>query len=116
MNCQPLAPLTAWLAMSALLPTLVCFNVCAGLSQAEQVYLDQLLLREQRQSIATLNLLKSPPKSATLSHMQELLAKFNSLMSFGDAKRLLSGIARSKVKSFAAQAKALDVSEFQDIS
>jgi len=90
-------------------------RVCAGLSQAEQVYLDQLLLREQRQSIATLNLLKSPPKSATLSHMQELLAKFNSLMSFGDAKRLLSGIARSKVKSFAAQAKALDVSEFQDI-
>ena len=36
-------------------------------------------------------------------------------MSFGDAKRLLSGIASSKVKSFAAQAKALDISEFQDL-
>lgn len=90
-------------------------QVCAGLSQTEQVYLDQLLLGEPQQSIATLKLLKSPPKSATLSHMQELLAKFNSLMSFGDAKRLVSVIARSKVKSNAFQAKALDLSEFQDI-
>ncbi|MBR8841076.1 MAG: Tn3 family transposase, partial [Stigonema ocellatum SAG 48.90 = DSM 106950] len=90
-------------------------RVCAGLSQTELAYLDQLILPESQQSIATLNLLKSPPKSATLSHMQELLAKFNQLMSFGDAKRLLSGIVSSKVKSFAAQAKALDISEFQDI-
>ncbi len=90
-------------------------RVGAGLSQTEQGYLDGLLLRESQQSVATLKLLKSPPKSATLSHMQELLAKFDQLMSFGDAERLLSGIAKSKVKSFAAQAKSLDISEFQDI-
>lgn len=90
-------------------------RVGAGLSQTEKGYLDGLLLRESQQSVATLKLLKSPPKSATLSHMQELLAKFDQLMSFGDAERLLSGIAKSKVKSFAAQAKALDISEFQDI-
>lgn len=90
-------------------------RVGAGLSQTEQGYLDGLLLRESQQSVATLKLLKSPPKSATLSHRQELLAKFDQLMSFGDAERLLSGIAKSKVKSFAAQAKALDISEFQDI-
>lgn len=36
-------------------------------------------------------------------------------MSSGDAKRLLLGIALTKVKSNAFQAKALDISEFQDI-
>jgi hypothetical protein len=90
-------------------------RVCAGLSQIEQAYLDRLILSESKESVATLNLLKSPPKSATLSHMQELQAKFNQLMSFGDAQRLLSCISIGKVKSFAAQAKALDISEFQDI-
>lgn len=90
-------------------------RVLAGLSDAEQAYLDQLLLPESSESQATLNLLKAPPKSATLSHMEALQSKFNFLMSFGNAKRLLSGIAPIKVKSFAAQAKALDISEFQDI-
>lgn len=90
-------------------------RVSASLSPTEQVYLDRLLVKETDESVATLNLLKSPPKSATLSHMQQLQAKFNSLMSFGDAKRLLSAIAPTKIKSWAAQAKALDISEFQDI-
>ena len=64
---------------------------------------------------ATLNLLKAPAKSATLSHMQQLQIKFDQLMSFGDAQRLLVDIAPSKVKSFAAQAKVLDVTELGDV-
>lgn len=90
-------------------------GVSAGLSQTEQTFLDRLLIKESDESVATLALLKSPPKSATLSHMQQLQAKFNSLMSFGDAKQLLSAIAPSKIKSWAAQAKALDISEFREI-
>jgi hypothetical protein len=35
-------------------------------------------------------------------------------MSFGDAKRLLSQVAPTKVKHLASQAKALDISELQD--
>ena len=90
-------------------------RVEAGLSTAILASLDQLLLPESSESQATLNLLKAPPKSATFSHMEQLQTKFDQLMSFGDAKRLLSGIAPTKVKSFAAQAKALDISEFHDI-
>ncbi|MDV2997801.1 MAG: Tn3 family transposase TnXo19 [Chroococcidiopsis sp. SAG 2025] len=90
-------------------------RVSAGLSQTEQAYLDRLIAKESDTASATLNLLKSPPKSATLSHMQQLQAKFNSLMSFGDAKRLISAIAPAKITSWAAIAKALDISEFQDI-
>ncbi len=77
-------------------------RVSAGLSQTEQAYLDRLIAKESDTASATLNLLKSQPKSATLSHMQQLQAKFNSLMSFGDAKRLISAIASAKITSWAA--------------
>lgn len=87
-----------------------------GLSSTEMVYLDQLLLLDIDESIATLNLLKSPPKSATFKGMKQLLAKFDALMSFGNAKRLLSCIALTKIRYFAAQARALDVSELRDIN
>ena len=90
-------------------------RVSDNLSTSERTYLDQLLLGATSQTQATLNLLKAPAKSATLSHMQQLQVKFDQLMSFGDAQRLLVGIAPSKVKSFAAQAKVLDVTELGDV-
>jgi TnpA family transposase len=90
-------------------------RVSQGLSNEEQAYLDQLLVGETSESIATLNLLKSSPKSAKLSYIKQLQTKFDSLMTFGDAKRLLTSITPAKVKYLAAQARALDISEFQDI-
>ncbi len=90
-------------------------QVSKGLSEAERTYLDQLLLPTTSESQATLNLLKAPAKRATLSHMQQLQTKFDQLMAFGDAKRLLERIVLSKIKSFAAQAKALDIAELNDV-
>jgi TnpA family transposase len=91
-------------------------RVSTGLSEVEQIYLDQLLMGETNESTATLNLLKSPPKNATLNGVRQLQTKFDALMTFGDAKRLLASIARTKIRYFAAQARALDISEFQDIN
>jgi TnpA family transposase len=88
-------------------------RVGVGLSPSEQIYLDQLLVGETEESIATLNLLKSPPKKTTLSGMKLLQNKFDALMTFGDAKRLLATITPTKVRYFAAQARAIDISEFQ---
>ena len=85
-----------------------------GLSQLQQAYLDLLLEPDCPESVATLNLLKSPPKSATLSHLKQLQVKFNQLMSFGDAQCLLAVIAPTKVKYFAAVAKSLDSSELRE--
>lgn len=90
-------------------------RVEAKLSLQKKADLERLLLPESPGSVAPLNLLKAPPKSATLSHMKELQTKFERLMSFGDAQQLLSGLAPTKVKYFATLAKALDISEFQDI-
>ncbi|MEM1395475.1 MAG: DUF4158 domain-containing protein, partial [Cyanobacteria bacterium P01_H01_bin.150] len=91
-------------------------RVSSVLGITEILYLDQLLLRDIEESLYTLNLLKSPPKSATLGGMKQLLAKFDALMTFGNAKQLLSTIAPTKVRYFAAQARALDISEFRDIN
>lgn len=65
-------------------------RVSDGLTPTEQAYLDELLSPGAVDSQATLNLLKSPAKSASLSHLQQLQSKFDRLMGFGDAKRLLS--------------------------
>jgi TnpA family transposase len=91
-------------------------RVGAGLSELEQIYLDLLVEPNCQDSTATLNLLKSPPKKATLSHLKELLNKFNQLISFGDAQQKLSVIAPTKVKYFAAFAKSLDSSELREFT
>lgn len=90
-------------------------RVSRGLTPTERTYLDGLLIPESEEAQATLNLLKAPPKKATLAHMQQLQTTFDQLMSFGDAKRLLAKVPLSKVKSFAAQAKAMDITELRDI-
>lgn len=63
---------------------------------------------------ANLNLLKSPPKSHKLKYIKELQDKFDTMMLVGDAQKLLSFIPATKVKSFAALARTLDISEFND--
>ena len=54
-------------------------RMSTGLSQIEQVYLDQLLNSNIFDSTAILNLLKSPPKSATLNGVRQLQTKFDGL-------------------------------------
>ena len=99
----------------SIINTRLVHRVAGGLTLTEQAYLDGLLSPAASDSQATLNLLKSPAKSASLSHLQQLQSKFDRLMSFGDAKRLLSPIAPAKIKAFAQQAKVLDSRELQDV-
>jgi hypothetical protein len=88
--------------------------VSQGLTDNERIYLDRLLVGKTEDSSATLNLLKSPPHSATLTGMKLLQSKFDALMTFGDAQRLLASIAPTKTRYFSAMARAIDISEFQD--
>lgn len=71
---------------------------------------------DSQEENATLNSIKLPPRSATLNGMKQLLTKYDSLMTFENAKRLLSNITPTKVRYFAAQARALDIFEFKDIN
>ena len=87
-------------------------KVVSQMSSEEMSYLDELLLSPpSEKSLASLSDLKAIPQNATLSHLQSLQAKFERLMSFGIAKRLLQDIAPAKIKHFATLAKAMDTSE-----
>ncbi|MCY7278268.1 MAG: Tn3 family transposase [Phormidesmis sp. CAN_BIN44] len=90
-------------------------RVASALSTLEQTYLDRLLHPESPDSEMTFQLLKAPPKSAKLSHVQALQSKFDRLMAFGDAQRLLTQSVPTKIQSFAAQARALELSDLRDL-
>lgn len=92
-------------------------RVARKLSPEDRQNLDKLLLLvpdSVEMTNANLNLLKSPPKSHKLKHVKELQDKFDAMMAVGDAQQLLSFIPATKVKSFAALARTLDISEFND--
>ena len=90
-------------------------RVARKLSPQDRQNLDQLLVPDsEERTNANLNLLKSPPKSHKLKHIKELQNRFDTMMVMGDAQKLLSFIPATKVKSFAALARTLDISEFSD--
>ena len=90
-------------------------QVASSLSTLEQTYLDRLLQPGSSDSEMTFQLLKAPPKSAKLSHVQALQSKFDRLMAFGNAQRLLTRLVPAKIQSFAAQARALELSDLRDL-
>lgn len=61
-------------------------QIASRLTITEQTFLDTLLLSIPTDPQVTLNLLKSPPKSAKLSHSAQLQAKFDQLMFPRDAQ------------------------------
>ncbi|NJO97970.1 MAG: Tn3 family transposase [Pleurocapsa sp. CRU_1_2] len=90
-------------------------RVARKLSPTDRQNIDNLLVPDSVESTnANLNLLKSPPKSHKLKYIKELQDKFDTMMLVGDAQKLLSFIPATKVKSFAALAQTLDISEFND--
>lgn len=98
----------------AIVNTRLFKRVASKLSSQDQQNLDNLLIPDSDEATANLNLLKSPPKSNKLSHIKELQSRFEIMMAMGDAKKLLSFIPATKVKSFAALARSLDISELRD--
>ena len=104
-------------------------QVAQRLPPQDCAYLDRLItaeaiatetvaeLGEEHQAASvTLSLLKGAPKRPSLSHLRELQQTFELLMDFGDAQQRLAQLAPSKVKAFAAQARALDAGEFKDMA
>ena len=91
-------------------------KVARSLSVTEISYLDSLLIDDPDSDSVTFNEVKQLPKKATLSQIKKLLAKFERLMSFGNAKRLFSTIATTKIQHFAARkAFALPVVEDDEL-
>lgn len=75
-----------------------------------------LLTRNVSTRHSELQRLKAIPKSATLSHLQDMLDHLVWIESFTGIERLLDGIPRAKIKHFAAQARVLDVAELEEVA
>jgi TnpA family transposase len=88
-------------------------RIVKAMTPAQRELVDRLIANSSPELELTLSELKSPPKSARLSQIQALQAKFDRAISFGDLHQLVSTIVHAKIKSFAAQAKALDIADLR---
>jgi hypothetical protein len=76
--------------------------------------LGDLLLVESDQRLSAFQAVRSSAKNATLSHLEELLSHLQWLESLGPMDQVLTGIPPAKIRSFAQEAKALDIAELND--
>jgi TnpA family transposase len=88
-------------------------RIVKAMTPAQRELVDRLIANSSPELELTLSELKSPPKSARLSQIHALQAKFEQAISFGDLHQLVSTIVHAKIKSFAAQAKALDIADLR---
>jgi TnpA family transposase len=89
-------------------------RITNAMTPIQQAFVDDLLATSPASGL-TFSLLRAPPKSARLSHVQALQAKFEQMLTCGDVRQLLVTIAPVKVKSFAAQAKALALTDLREL-
>jgi len=91
-------------------------RIAKAMSPNQQAFVDELVSNSTPESELTFSLLRAAPKSDRLSHIQALQTKFDQILTFGDVRQLLAGIAPAKVKSFAAQAKALAMTDLRELN
>jgi hypothetical protein len=89
-------------------------EVLSRLEPSEQVQLERLIQRQGPGHFTAFNRLKEAPKSATLTHLEEWLARLSWLESLGNMERLVEGIPAAKIKHFAAEARALHATHLWD--
>ncbi|UAT32900.1 Tn3 family transposase (plasmid) [Bacillus badius] len=94
------------------------FNrILTRLSTEERGKLDQLLETSMELQKSDYNYLKDLPKSPSISHMKDLQSRLLWLTTFiPNIDQILEEVPNSKIKHFAAEAKALDAAEIKDFA
>lgn len=90
-------------------------QINARLTESQRQQLESLLRVPIGDHRTPFNQLKAFPQKATLTHVREWEARLDWLESILDAPVLLTGIANSKIKQFAAHAHALEVGDMLDV-
>ncbi len=90
-------------------------QINARLTDAQRQQLEDLLHVPMGDHRTPFNRLKAFPQKSTLSHVREWEVRLDWLESILDAPALLTGIANSKIKQFAAHAHALEVGDMLDV-
>lgn len=86
------------------------------LSEPEIQQLDALLNVEQGRRQSPLQMIKQIPKRSSLQNFQRLIEHITQLSDLVGDAHLLANIPETKIKHFAAEAKALDATELRDFT
>jgi len=90
-------------------------QVAAQLNDAQRQILEQMLVVQPEERLTDFTRLKEAAGPATLKHIRRWEERLRWLDTRPDTRLLLSGIANTKLKQFAAQAHALEVGDLRDI-
>ncbi|PZP90123.1 MAG: Tn3 family transposase, partial [Variovorax paradoxus] len=95
----------------------VTFNLVVTRAPIEVIYkLRELLETDFGRRQSDFNTLKQAPKKPSRKHLEVLIDHLAWLESFGNLDAIFEGIVDTKIRHFAAQAAASDVSELKDCS
>ncbi len=93
------------------------FNLVVTRAPIEVIYkLKELLDTDFGRRQSDFNTLKQAPKKPSRKHLEVLIDHLTWLESFGNLDAIFEGIVDTKIRHFAAQAAASDVSELKDCS
>lgn len=93
------------------------FNLVVTRAPIEVIYqLKELLDTDFGRRQSDFNALKQAPKKPSRKHLEVLIDHLEWLEGFGDLDTIFEGIVETKIRHFAAQAAAADVSELKDCS
>ncbi|MFQ5675733.1 MAG: Tn3 family transposase [bacterium] len=90
-------------------------QITTRLSQQQRHLLDSLLFVRADEWLTDFNRIKQAPKKATLKQMNVWSRRMNWLAKLIDPEIFLTDIAHTKVRQFAAEARALEAGDIKDI-
>ena len=90
--------------------------IARSLTPDDREQLDQLLRVADGEMVTPFAALKETPGPATLSHVRAWADRLAGLNAIIDPKPLLDGIPHTKVRQFAAEAKAYEASDLRDVT
>lgn len=91
-------------------------QVTSQLSTEAQGRFNNLLESYPHQQRSSYNNLKKLPKKSSRNHLNDLLVHLTWLETLGDVQSLLQPLSSSKIKHFAAEAKAINASELKEMN
>lgn len=90
-------------------------RITGRLSSEERRRLDGLLEVAPSENVTDFTRLKETPRRATLKQMHLWAERLDGLQSILETERLLTDVAHTKIRQFAAEALALEVGDVRDI-
>ncbi len=91
-------------------------SIARRLTDEQATSLLRLLEADPTSGLTAFHRIKEVPKSATLTHLDEWLARLTWLQSLGAMRPLLEGVRLTKVKHLAEEAQALHATNLWDFS